>query len=112
MNGLEQQKCCDFADVDIFYHGEIVEPVSGGSTQEKSGLLLNIIQEETYYEKIILVRIIYFLRQCLYGWLLVSSVVSMRTSGAGDPASTGGSHAGASASACGSPTGPAAQTGP
>jgi len=67
-----------------------------------------------HYEKIILDRIICFLRRYLYGWLLVSPVVaSMRTSCAGDPATAGcGSHTGACASACGGPTGSSAQTGP
>jgi hypothetical protein len=58
------------------------------------------------YEKIILVRIIYFLRQYLYGWLLVfrgRGVVQMRTSCRGDPSSTAcGSHT--RAPACGTGT--------
>jgi len=46
------------------------------------------------YEKITLDRIIYLLRQYLYGWLLVFP--GMRACG-GDPSSTGcGSHTGAS----------------
>jgi len=50
------------------------------------------------YEKIILARIIYFLRQYLYGWLLVFPGESMRTGG-GDTSSTAcGSRTGASAS--------------
>lgn len=90
-------------------HREIVEPISGGSTQVESGLLINIIQEEMHYEKITLARIIYFRRRHLDGWLLVFSV---RTNGAGDPASGRGSHTGAYASACRSPAGSSAQTGP
>lgn len=50
------------------------------------------------YEKIILVRIIYFHLRYVYGWLRLSSGVSMRENGGGGPSSTAcGSHTGARA---------------
>ena len=66
------------------------------------------------YEKIILARIIYFLRQYLYGWLLVfrgrGVVVQMQSSGGGvTPSSTAcGSHTGASGTGTGTAIRPSA----
>jgi len=65
------------------------------------------------YEKIILVRIIYFLRQYLYGWLLVfrgrGVVVQMRSSGGVTCSSTAcGSHTGASGTGTGTAIRPSA----